>query len=297
MKNDIKQARQLVRQTQQYAKTILDSLSAHIAIIDKNGMILETNQAWKEFAAVNQIGIRPDTLNVNYLAICDAAEGDSDQKAKQVADGIREVIRGDIEEFTLVYPCHSPDQQRWFYMRAIRSAGSGPLRVVISHENITALKKAESRIRQREAELRQKTKHLEEANIALRAVLSQGDENRKSIEEIFHQNLQEAIRPYVERLKQLERDSSKAQLIALIESGLDRIGSPFLQRLSLVEKNLTPQEVQIAHLIRAGKSTKEIAGILSLSTTTISFHRRNLRTKLGLKNSTINLRTHLSSLE
>lgn len=297
MNRKLEKAGQLAQQTRQYAKTILDSLSAHIAIIDKSGMILETNRAWKEFAAANQIGTRPDTLNVNYLDICDAADGDSDPTAQQVADGIRGVIRGDIEEFTLDYPCHSPDQQRWFYMRAIRSAGSGPLRVVISHEDITALKKAESRIRQRETELRLKTQSLEEANVALRAVLRQGDEDRKNIEEVFQQNLQKAIRPYLERLKLIERDSSKAQLLDLVESSLDKIASPFLQRLYTVEKKLTPQEVQVAHLIRAGKSTKEIAELLSLSTTTISFHRRNLRTKLGLKNSATNLRTHLSSLE
>ena len=66
MKNQLKQARRLAELTQQYAKTILNSLSAHIAIIDENGVILETNLAWREFAKANRIGIRPDTLNVNY---------------------------------------------------------------------------------------------------------------------------------------------------------------------------------------------------------------------------------------
>jgi len=66
------------------------------------------------------------------------------------------------------YPCHSPEEKRWFYMRAIRVADSKPSRVVISHENITPLKLAELKIRQREEELEQKSRRLENANAALR---------------------------------------------------------------------------------------------------------------------------------
>lgn len=297
MPGNLEHGRQLARQTQQYARTILDSLAAHVAIIDENGVILETNRAWKEFASANRIGMRPDTLNVNYLDICDAAKGYSDEKAGQVASGIRSVISGKSEDFTLNYPCHSPDQKRWFFMRVTRGVGPGPLRVVVSHENITALKMSEELLRNKEKELRRKTAHLQEANAALRAVLRQRDEDRKNIEEVFHQNLIRAVQPYLERLKLLEQDEEKAGLIELIESGLKEIYSPFLRRLSLVEKFLTPQEIQVAHLVRDGKSTKDIASLLNLSTTTINFHRRNLRAKLGLVNSAVNLRAYLSSLE
>lgn len=52
---DSKRAEKLIEQTQAYARTILNSLSAHIAIIDENGRILETNQAWNEFAQFFQM--------------------------------------------------------------------------------------------------------------------------------------------------------------------------------------------------------------------------------------------------
>jgi DNA-binding CsgD family transcriptional regulator/PAS domain-containing protein len=283
--------------TQQYNRAILDSLSAHIAILDENGVILQTNRAWMEFASANRIGIRPDTLRVNYLAICDAAQGESAPKAHQVAEGIRSVIKGEIEEYTMDYPCHSPDQERWFYMRATRSVDKGPLRVVVSHENITALKIAENRLRLQQEELQKNAETLQETNAALRVVLHQHDQDRKELEQVFYQNLKEAIQPYLERLKQLEHDPAKAELLDLIESGIDEVYSPFLRRLSLVKTGLTPQEIQVAHLVRAGKSSKEIADLLSLSVNTVSFHRRNLRDKLDIKNSSINLRTYLLSLE
>jgi DNA-binding CsgD family transcriptional regulator/transcriptional regulator with PAS, ATPase and Fis domain len=297
MKMDARQAETIIKETQQYAKTILNSLSAHVAIIDENGMILETNRAWERFAQSNQISIRPDTLNVNYLDVCDSAQGESAEKSKEVADGIRKVIKGEVEEFVLDYPCHSPEEKRWFYMRAARAVGSDSLRVVVSHENITALKEAESRLRQREEELKQKTLHLEEANAALRAVLRQRDEDIQEMEQTILQNLKDSVLPNVQRLQEILVRPEARQLVQLISSGLNEIASPFLRRLSNLEAVLTPREMEIASLVKAGKSTKEIAGLLYLSITTVNFHRRNLRDKLGLTNSSTNLRSHLLSLE
>jgi DNA-binding CsgD family transcriptional regulator len=56
-------------------------------------------------------------------------------------------------------------------------------------------------------------------------------------------------------------------------------------------------EIRVATLVKEGKTNKEISEILFLSKNTILFHRHNIRTKLGLKNTRINLRTHLLSYE
>lgn len=293
---DLKKAEKIIRETQQFARTILNSLSAHIAIIDEHGMILETNLAWRQFAQCNEISMRPDTLHVNYLDICDAATGDSAERSKEVAEGIRQVIRGDIEEFVIDYPCHSPDQKRWFYMRATRAVGDGPLRVVVSHENITALKTAEEQLKHREEQLQEKTRHLEEANSALRAVIRQSDAAKKELEEIVLQNIRESILPKVKNLQDRCSTSEVRQLADRIEEDLQDIASPFLHRLSNAVSVLTPQEMKIAMLIKDGQSSKEIAAQLNLSGPTINFHRQNLRRKLGLAGTPGNLRTHLLSL-
>lgn len=296
MENDLQKAERIIQETLQYAKTILNSLSAHVAIIDEHGVILETNSAWMQFASSNKLSMRPDTLNVNYLEICDKAQGEDAGESREVAAGIRRVISGELDEFVMDYPCHSPDKKRWFYMRATRAVGSGPLKVVISHENITALKAAEEQLKEREKDLEQESARLAEANAALRAILRQRDEDRKEMEETLFQNLRQSALPSLDRLKQIEKTREKSHLIDLIESCLNDITSPFLRRLSAVESILTPQEIEVATLVKEGKSTKEIAKILHLSATTIHFHRRNLRAKLGLTNTGSNLRTYLLSL-
>ncbi|MEJ2282860.1 MAG: SpoIIE family protein phosphatase [Desulfobacterales bacterium] len=134
------------------AKTVLNSLSANIAIIDELGVILETNQAWRNYAAANQMKGASDSIGVNYLEICDATIGKEARDARNVAAGIRSVIKGTIKEFVYDYPCHGPDGRHFYYVRAVRVAEEQPIRVVVSHEDITALKLAEEALRKREKE-------------------------------------------------------------------------------------------------------------------------------------------------
>ena len=134
------------------AKTVLDSLSANIAIMDKNGVILETNHAWRTYATVNEMEGSNDSIGVNYLELCDATTGKEAEDAHNVAAGIRSVIKGEIKEFLYDYPCHGPDGRHFFYLRSIRVAEEAPIRVVVSHEDITALKLAEEALLKRERE-------------------------------------------------------------------------------------------------------------------------------------------------
>jgi PAS domain-containing protein len=100
------------------ARTVLDSLSAHIAILDENGVILETNKAWRDFAEKSGMPENHDDRGSNYLAICEATIGNDADDAGKVAEGIRTVIGDQVEEYLHDYPCHSEDGPHWYYMRA-----------------------------------------------------------------------------------------------------------------------------------------------------------------------------------
>lgn len=278
------------------AKTVLNSLSAHIAILDQSGIILETNRAWKIYAASNGMPEQVDSIGVNYLAVCDMATGLESRDAKKVAAGIRSVIDGTIEEFLYDYPCHSPEGKHWYYMRAIRMSYDGPVRLVVSHEDITALKLAEESLLQREQELEAQKKSLEEANIALKVLLKQRETDKHELEQKVLRNIKQMVFPYLDKLKTAGLRAKEKTYVEILELHLNDIVSPFLQRLSAADILLTPQEGQVAALIKDGKSSKEIADILNVSETTVHFHRKNLRTKFGLTNKKTNLRSHLMSL-
>ncbi len=115
--------------------SILDSLSANIAVLDPTGEILAVNLSWQQFAAANHM--RDDAavgIGANYLDVCKAAQ--TDPNARVAMTGIREVMQGRRSFFYHEYPCHSPDQQRWFALRASPLVDY-PHFVVVSHENIT----------------------------------------------------------------------------------------------------------------------------------------------------------------
>lgn len=139
--------------SKRFLQSTLDALSAHIAILDEKGGILEVNGAWKQFSEENFPADRRPGVGTNYLEICDRAGGLSSEDASAAACGIRAVATGQSDEFHLEYPCHSPQERRWFALRATRFAGDGPARVVLAHENITARKLAEEHLQANEHRL------------------------------------------------------------------------------------------------------------------------------------------------
>jgi PAS domain S-box-containing protein len=157
-------------------------------------------------------------------------------------------------------------------------------------------KLAEQNLIQKEEELSLKSIHLEEANTALKVLLKRGEQDKGELEEKVLTNIRELALPYLEKIKMGALDEKQRTYLEILESNLHDIISPFLKKLSSQYLNLTPTEIQVANLIREGKSTKEIAEILSISDRAIEFHRNNIRDKLGLKKAKTNLRSYLLTL-
>ncbi len=282
--------------SEELARTVLDAISAHIAILDEKGLILATNRAWRNFSMSSGVSADFDHRGVNYLDICDATKGEDENIATAVAKGIRAVIAGKIEEFLFDYPCHSEDSQHWYYMRVIRMSNQKPIRVVVSHEEITELKLTEEALRKSREAIEEQKQSLEEANIALKVLLKQREDDKLELEKKVLSNVKELVLPYVEKLKNSRLRPKDKTLAEIIETHLNDIISPLLQKFSHARILLTPQEMQVAALVKDGRTSKEIADILNVSEATVNFHRKNLRDKFGIKGKQANLRSYLLSI-
>jgi len=121
---------------------ILNSLPAHIALLDTKGIIISVNDAWRRFASANVIQGSGGDIGLNYLEICDRARGDGSCDAHIVAKGIRSVLDGTEKRFSVEYPCHSPTEQRWFELVVTPLRDDRSVGAVVIHINITERRQA-----------------------------------------------------------------------------------------------------------------------------------------------------------
>ncbi len=121
-----------------------DAMPAHVAILDGAGTIVYTNESWDSFGDSQGLAETTGGVGNNYFDVCEASD---DDEAPETARGIRAVAAGDRDEFSLEYPCHTPDHERWFMMRATPYAHDGERFVLVMHVDITERRQLEQQNR------------------------------------------------------------------------------------------------------------------------------------------------------
>lgn len=170
-----------------FLQATMDTLSSHLCVIDENGTIVTVNKAWNDFSRANP----PLTDNVaegsNYLKVCDAVSGADANEASSFARGIRAVISGEREEFSMIYEGSSPTERRWFIGKVRPFPKNGLRRFVVEHHNITDLKQAQNALTAQQ-------EMLEELNRSLEKRVSQSvDELRRKDLMLIQQSRQAAM--------------------------------------------------------------------------------------------------------
>ncbi|GAB2688536.1 sensor domain-containing diguanylate cyclase [Aliiglaciecola aliphaticivorans] len=130
----------------EFLSLVLDSITEHIVVIDSTGDIKYVNRSWSNFGNNNDCSVGDDWHGVNYLEVCDKAAAIGDDFGANAGEGIRSVIEQRSSVFYLEYPCHSPDEARWFMMRISPFRLSESNYFVITHQNITERKLAEEKV-------------------------------------------------------------------------------------------------------------------------------------------------------
>ncbi|SIO24204.1 two-component system, chemotaxis family, CheB/CheR fusion protein [Rhodovulum sp. ES.010] len=135
-----------VHRTLKRLQSVIDALPEHVAVLHFDGTIAMANSAWNRFAAANgDPGLQTCGVGANYFEACEVGlslpNGDEDSEDSRIATcvrrGLGEVLSGARSRFAIEYPCHTPDEERWFYMTAAPVSGS-EFAAVVSHINITS---------------------------------------------------------------------------------------------------------------------------------------------------------------
>ncbi|HVK08523.1 MAG TPA: response regulator, partial [Gemmataceae bacterium] len=159
---DQERTKAALRESREFSRSILDSLGAHIAVLDRAGVIVATNAAWERVTRTHGGDPARCGVGANYLDVCGRAAGLHQDEAPAAAAGIRAVLAGERDVFALEYPCHWLATPRWFTLQA---TPLGPDRrgVVVSHLDITGRMLAEEALRAKSDELRSTTQQLWQA--------------------------------------------------------------------------------------------------------------------------------------
>jgi PAS domain S-box-containing protein len=164
-------------------------------------------------------------------------------------------------------------------------------------QEVASREKAQRALENKTQALKDHAIRLKEANAALKVVLKQRDRDKIELEEKVLLNVNQLIIPYLRKLKGRKLDAKQKAYAEILESNLNEIVSPLAHSLSSKFLRLSQTELEVASLVHQGQTTKQIAETMNLAQSTIDFHRNNIRSKLGVKNKKIGLRTYLSSIK
>jgi PAS domain S-box-containing protein len=254
------------------------------------------------------VGYTLDELKQKNIKFTDLLHPEDREKTLAL---VREHFQGETERYVAEFRLRTKEGGwRWIMARGQvveRNEHGEPLRFMGTHTDITKQKEAELRllasaehleelVESRTKELALKNENLDQVNVALTVLLKKRDHDKKELEEQMLSNVKVLISPYLEKLKKSNLNDRQEGYMNILETNLDNVISPFLHRLSAHHLRYTPTEIQVANMIKDGKTSKEIAEIMNLSPETISNHRKHIRKKSGISNKKVNLRTALLSL-
>ena len=211
-----KKAEKLIKDQVDFTRRVLDSTDAHIAILDEQGLIIDANNAWKCFGRENKGDEEAIGIGASYFCAWSPEYGDA-SFAAEAFEGVRQVQRGERDSFQVIYPCHSPEEDRWFTMQ-VQPLSGAPGQVLVSHTNITSLKKTEESLSVALAEkevLLREVHHRVKNNLA--AIVGLLDMQRRIIEDPHGRNILAELGGRIRSMSLIHEKLYRAENLARID--------------------------------------------------------------------------------
>ena len=274
---------------------LIETTDTGFVILDQDGKVINANQEYVRLSGHEDFGQISNRHVIEWTA-----EYEKEKNGEAVGRCLRE---GQIKNLEIDY-VNDQGEITPIELNATVLEIDGAIQIMTLCRDITERKQAEDEltkyrerleqlVEERTQNLVNKTKALEEVNIALKVLLQHRAEDKKDLEDRFVMNVKSLIIPFAEKMKNTNLDERQLAYLGIIETHLKDITSSMIKKFN--QFNLTPVEVEVASLIKEGKATKEIAKIIGIATSTIDTHRNNIRKKLGISQEAVNLRSHLQS--
>jgi PAS domain S-box-containing protein len=232
---------------------ILNTLPASVALLDTKGVMVEVNDAWKQFADVNGFSGEQYGLGTNYITVSTQSFGNNEQIGKDISAGIQAVLNGDSGQFEYEYPWHLPKLNRWFRIVVTPLKGREFTGAVVMHMDISEIR----RLEQERIESR-----IEEQKKITEAMLKGQEKERNAIGIELHDNVNQIL-VGTKVLLSVVRDFPE-KTSELINSCIDNISLAVQENRKIAHELVTPNlsdENLLQQITRLTDSMLKNAGI------------------------------------
>ena len=156
------------------------------------------------------------------------------------------------------------------------------------------LKRSETELDQKTLTLKNVNRELLETNQAVFVLARNLDKKKEELEKKYFEMCTSKLIPILKRLQKDVYCQKRQADLELMISYLNNItyDSPLHEQ---IEYHLTEQEMRVAVMVRRGLTSQQIADLLCTSYLTVKTHRQNIRKKLKINNTNINLVSYLRS--
>lgn len=280
---DITQRRladQKLMESENLYRTVFENTGTMTTIDDGNKVITLVNSGWEKVTGYRKEDWEGKKKWTEYIDKRDLPRMEEYHRLRRITP----------QSVPRTYECRAIDSQGRI-RNLLTTVGiiPGTKNNVSSSVDITELKEAEKK-------LIKKSEDLAELNSALKILLKQREDDRIELEKTLLSNIKKFVLPYIEKIRQKDFDKKHLTYVDLLASNLENILAPFSRTLSSKYMSLTSKEIEVANFIKEGKSSKEIAELLNVSSGCVDIHRYHIRSKLGLSNQRANLKAFLQSL-
>ena len=280
---------QALREGEEKYRTIIENIEDGYYEVDLAGNFTFFNNAMEQITGYS----RNELMGMNNRIIMD------EYNASQVYKLFHNVYQTGMPAKAADWELTTKDGSKRYVEVSVtlkKDLNSNPIGFMGIARDITERKEYMETLVAREKELEIKTRDLQDLNTALKVLLERRERDKIALEETVINNINEIVMPYLERAKKKASSKQMIDYLSILEHNINEITSSFFHKLSTKYANLTATEVEVANLVKHGKTIKEIADILNISGKTVEVHRMNIRKKMGIAKTKTSLRTHLLSL-
>jgi PAS domain S-box-containing protein len=159
--------------------------------------------------------------------------------------------------------------------------------------DMTEVRRADERLRETTEKLQRDHLELVRKNIALNEVLEHIEKEKAQYRHELCSSVENLVRPMLNRLR--DEGTLPARESDRLHETLDKVTGRHIDQFRNNVSKLTPRELDILEMIGSGRSSKQIAESLGLSSQTVHKHRQSIRRKLQIDHREINLSAYLRS--